>query len=145
VLLPRCGYPVGRSGERHPGSVLTSWSVRGPGLTDGQVVTLVGGLGLELLRRHAAGNPYGPIHPAHVRLDEVRRPRLVPVPAPAGWTTHDDWVSLLRLGRLLGRGTWASALTWESIGRRSGHELLLWVLTQRDAEPLPAALFPDAG
>jgi hypothetical protein len=125
--------------------VLTSWGVRGPGLTDGQVVTLIGGLGLDLLRRHAGGTAYGPIHPTHIRLDEARRPWLVPVPPPAAWTPHDDWVSLLRLGRLMGRGTWASTLTWQSVGRRSGRELLVWLLMQRDVEPLPPALFRDAG
>jgi hypothetical protein len=125
--------------------VLTSWVVRGRGLTDGQVVTLIAGLGLDLLRQHGAERVYGPIHPAHVRLDESRRPWLVPVPAPVGWGAHDDWVSLIRLGRMLGRDTWASALTWETAGRRTGHDLLQWVLTQRDPEPLPPALFPDAG
>jgi hypothetical protein len=125
--------------------VLTSWVVRGPGLTDGQVVTLIAGLGLDLLRRHGAERAYGPIHPAHVRLDERQRPWLVPVPAPAGWRAHDDWVSLLRLGRLLGQDAWASSLTWQTAGRRTGPVLLRWVLTQRDPEPLPPALFPDAG
>lgn len=145
VVAGSCGYPRGRSSEGHPGPVLTSWVVRGPGLTDGQVVTLVVGLGLDLLHRHAEKHAYGPIHPAHVRLDERRRPWLVPVPATSGWGAHDDWVSLIRLGRMLGRDTWASALTWETAGRRTGHELLQWVLRQRDAEPLPVALFPDAG
>ena len=35
------------------------------GLSDGQVVTLMVGLGLDLVALHTEGRPFGPIHPAH--------------------------------------------------------------------------------
>jgi hypothetical protein len=123
--------------------MLTSWAVRADGLTDGQVVTLVVGLGIELLRCHEAERPYGPIHPTHVRLDAARRPRLVDVPETPGWTTRDDWAALLRLGRVVAAGPWGTALSLETAGGREGRGLLRWVAAGPPAQPLPAWAFPE--
>lgn len=97
-------------------------------LDDGQVVTLLVGIGLELVQRHRQGHPYGPLHPAHVSVDSCGRPQLAKVLCPPGWTSHDDWVGLIRLGRHLGSSATARTLTWESTGRREGVDLLRWLL-----------------
>jgi hypothetical protein len=105
-------------------------------LSDGQVVTLLVGIALELLPLHESGHAYGPIHPAHVRLDATGRPQLVDVVAPPGWTPHDDWVSLLRLGRHVGASEWAETLSWEAVGGLEGVELLQWLMRWVDPQPL---------
>ena len=97
-------------------------------LDDGQVVTLLVGLGLELLQLHQEGRAYGPVHPAHVRVDDGGRPHLAGVQPPPGWTAHDDWVALLRLGRHLGASAKAQRLSWETAGRREDVDLLRWLL-----------------
>lgn len=107
------------------------------GLTDGQLVTLLVGVALELLTLHESGDAYGPIHPAHVRLDATGRPQLVDVVAPPGWTPHDDWVALLRLGRYLGASDRAGVLSWKSVGGIEGVELLQWLMRWSAPEPLP--------
>jgi hypothetical protein len=109
------------------------------GLSDGQVVTLIVGVGLELVHRHRDGGVHGPVHPAHVRLDRAGRPHLVEVAAPPGWTPHDDWVSLLRLGRHVGSSARAGVLSWEEAGTLEGTELLRWLLAWAAPAPLPDA------
>ena len=106
-------------------------------LTRGQVVTLLVGVGLALLRHHGAGTPHGPVHPAHVSVDGEGRPQLASVRPPPRWTAHDDWVGLLRFGRAMGRPGQSSQLSWWSAGRREGVELLRWLLDWADPEPLP--------
>jgi len=108
-------------------------------LDDGQVVTLLVGLGLELVQIHRGDRAYGPVHPVHVRVDDRGRPHLVDVPPPAGWTPHDDWVGLLRLGRHLGGSVKAQTLSWESAGRREGVDLLRWLLQWSTPEALDVA------
>ena len=106
-------------------------------LSDGQLVTLLVGLGLELLPLHRAGHAYGPIHPAHVRLDATGRPRLAGVAPPSAWTPHDDWVALLRLGRHLGASTLGRELSWETAGCIEGVDLLQWLMHWSSPQPLP--------
>ncbi len=107
------------------------------GLSDGQVVTLLVGLGLDLASLHTEGRPFGPIHPAHVQVDESGRPHLRLVVAPDGWTPHDDWVALLRLGRVMGCSERSSALSIHAAGRRGGADLLRWLVQWAKPEPLP--------
>jgi hypothetical protein len=111
-------------------------------LDDGQVVTLLVGVGLELVQRHRQGRAYGPLHPAHVSVDGRGRPRLAEVLCPPGWTPHDDWVGLIRLGRHLGHSATAQALTWESAGRREGVDLLRWLLGWSEPAALDSAREP---
>jgi len=106
-------------------------------LSDGELVTLLVGVGVELLPLHESGHAYGSIHPAHIRPDSTGRPRLVDVVAPAGWTPHDDWVALLRLGRHLGASDRSRVLSWKSVGGLEGVELLQWLMRWSDPEPLP--------
>lgn len=106
-------------------------------LRDGQLVTLLVGLGLELLAVHRAGRAFGPIHPAHVSVDPVGRPRLADVAAPAAWTLHDDWVALLRLGRHLGASGRAALLSWETVQGVEGVDLLMWLMDWATPQPLP--------
>lgn len=107
-------------------------------LSRGQVITLLVGLGLELCELQAGGEVFGPIHPAHVRIGSDGRPTLRPgVEPPAGWTPHDDWVGLLRFGRAVGRSDQSGELSWWSTGRLEGIDLLRWLLTWADTEPLP--------
>ncbi len=114
-------------------------------LSDGQLVTLLVGLGLELLPLHQAGNAYGPIHPAHVSVDARGRPRLADVAPPPAWTPHDDWVALIRLGRFMGASPRAGALSWEGVtaagavdeASREGVSLLMWLMRWAPPEPLP--------
>ena len=107
------------------------------GLSDGQCVTLMVGVGLELARLHTEGRPFGPIHPAHLTVDERGRPRLRLVSAPVGWTPHDDWAALLRLGRVLGSSERSSVLSLSTAGRREGGDLLRWLVQWATPEPLP--------
>ena len=107
------------------------------GLSDGQVVTLMVGVGLELARLHTQGRPFGPIHPAHLKVDDIGRPRLRLVGPPAGWTPHDDWAALLRLGRVLGSSERSSVLSLNTAGRREGVDLLRWLVLWAKPEPLP--------
>jgi hypothetical protein len=116
---------------------MRSAAVTRRGLSDGQVVTLTVGLGLDLVPLHAQGRSFGPIHPAHVRMDETGRPHLRPVVTPAGWTPHDDWAALLRLGRVMGCSERSSALSIDTAGRREGVELLRWLVQWANPEPLP--------
>ncbi|MEO8107562.1 MAG: hypothetical protein ABI720_09600 [Actinomycetes bacterium] len=106
-------------------------------LDDGQVVTLLVGLGLELVHLHHGDRAYGPLHPAHVRVDGHGRPHLADVPSPPGWTAHDDWVALLRLGRFVGRSERSGVLSWEDAGQREGRELLQWLMQWDTPKPLP--------
>ncbi len=106
-------------------------------LRDGQLVTLLVGLGLELLAVHRAGRPFGPIHPAHVSVSPVGRPRLADVAPPAAWTPHDDWVALLRLGRHLGASPRAALLSWETVQGVDGVDLLMWLMQWATPQPLP--------
>lgn len=108
-------------------------------LSDGQLVTLLVGLGLGLLRLHQTGHAYGPIHPAHVNVDATGRPHLVHVATPPTWTPHDDWVALLRLGRHLGASTLGRELSWETVGRLDGVDLLQWLMRWSTPQPLPLA------
>ncbi len=130
-----------RVGRRHSGRMAPN------GLDDGQVVTLLVGLGLELVQIHRGDRAYGPVHPVHVRVDDQGRPHLLDVPPPAGWTSHDDWVGLLRLGRHLGGSARATSLSWESAGRREGVDLLRWLLRWSPPEALDVTRTrtPDAG
>lgn len=105
-------------------------------LADGQLVTLLVGIGLDLLPLHESGLAYGPIHPAHLRLDSTGRPGLADVAPPPGWTPHDDWVSLLRLGRHFGASHRAGKLCWYSVGGLAGDDLLRWLLRWADPQPL---------
>jgi hypothetical protein len=114
----------------------TTMPVRPRTLRRGEVVTLLVGVGLDLQRRHDAGRVFGPVHPAHVRVDAHGRPQLASVEPPADWTPHDDWVGLLRFGRLMGRADETSELSWWSAGRREGTDLLRWLLEWADPEPL---------
>ena len=107
------------------------------GLSDGQIVTLLVGLGLDLAVLHTEGRPFGPIHPAHVQVDESGRPHLRLVVAPGEWTPHDDWVALLRLGRVMGCSERSSALSIHTAGRRGGVELLRWLVEWAEPEALP--------
>ena len=109
-------------------------------LTDGQVVTILVGLGMVLLELHRRGEAFGPIHPAHVAVAEDGRPFLRPVTTPIGWTAHDDWVGLLRFGRLLGSGPGAFELDWQVAGRREGVDLLRWLMRWARPAPLPILL-----
>jgi len=111
----------------------------GPQLSDGQLVTLLVGIGLELLPLHEAGHVYGPIHPAHVIVDITGRPSLADVARPPGWAPHDDWVSLLRLGRHLGASTLGRELSWEAAGCLEGVDLLQWLMRWSTPQPLPLA------
>jgi hypothetical protein len=113
--------------------------MRACSLSEGQVVTLLVGLGLALVERHRRGLAYGPVHPAHVRVGADGRPHLAEVVAPYGWTPHDDWVSLLRLGRHLGASPRAGTLSWESAGAGEGVDLLHWLMAWAAPEPLPDA------
>lgn len=123
-------------------------------LNDGQLVTLLVGLGLELQQLHAIGRAYGPIHPAHVTVDSSGRPRLADVAAPPGWTPHDDWAALLRLARHVGASERAASLSWVSIAAEMGvhgeggepggargaalsAEILRWLIRWAPPEPLP--------
>lgn len=105
-------------------------------LRDGQLVTLMVGLGLDLGQLHAEGRVFGQIHPTHVRVDGRGRPRLIIVGPPSLWTVHDDWVALLRLGRHLGASPRAGELSWPNAGQREGVALLRWLLTWAVPEPL---------
>jgi len=114
-------------------------------LDDGQVVTLLVGLGLELNRVHHEGRAYGPVHPTHVRIDAHGRPHLADVQPPPGWTPHDDWVALIRLGRHLGASARAKTLSWESAGCREGAGLVTWLMGWAAPEPLPVGGLAAAG
>jgi len=105
-------------------------------LTDGQVVTLLVGLGLELLAVHSEGSVFGPIHPAHVAVGDDGRPALRPVPSPIGWTPHDDWVALLRLGRVVGGAGRSAELSALLVEGHEGVELLRWLIGWSAPEPL---------
>ena len=137
--MSACEFPDGTrgrvQGDRMRSVVLTRWR-----LTDGQVVTLLVGVGLELIRLHASGGPFGPIHPAHLQLDSTGRPELQLVDATTGWTPHDDWAALLRLGRVMGCSERSSTLSIHTAGRREGVELLRWLVEWADPEPLPMRL-----
>lgn len=109
----------------------------GPQLSDGQLVTLLVGIGLELLPLHEAGHAYGPIHPAHVIVDTTGRPGLADVARPPGWAPHDDWVALLRLGRHLGASTLGRELSWETASCLEGVDLLQWLMRWSTPRPLP--------
>lgn len=108
-------------------------------VSDGQVVTLLVGVGLELLDRHASGVPFGPLHPAHLAIDDRGRPRLRPVTAPPQWTPHDDWVALLRLGRVLGASDRAALLSHHEVDGREGVELLRWLMEWAEPRSLTAS------
>lgn len=113
-------------------------------LDDGQVTTLLVGLGLELVQIHREGRAYGPVHPAHVTVDARGRPYLAHVQPPPGWTSHDDWVALLRLGRHMGASARAQTLAWESAGHREGVDLLGWLMGWATPEPLPVGGSPTS-
>ena len=114
-------------------------------LRDGQLVTLLVGLGLELLPLHRAGHAYGPIHPAHVSVDSTGRPHLAHVAPPPTWTPHDDWAALIRLGRFVGATPRAGALSWAGVTAAvavdeaggEGVPLLKWLMGWATPEPLP--------
>ncbi|HEX5017480.1 MAG TPA: hypothetical protein VFX15_07840 [Actinomycetes bacterium] len=106
-------------------------------LSDGQVVTLLIGLGTCLEQIHQRGEVFGPIHPAHVCVGGDGRPELLPVSPPPGWTSHDDWVGLVRLGRSMGAGHRARALRWEAFDGLEGAPLLRRLMTWATPEPLP--------
>ncbi|MCZ3386661.1 MAG: hypothetical protein LH630_06785 [Actinomycetia bacterium] len=115
-------------------------------LNDGQLVTLLVGLGLELRPLHEVGHAYGPIHPAHITVDSSGRPRLADVVPPPGWTPHDDWVALLRLARHVGESERAATLSWVSVagemGVRAergapGGDVLAWLMRWASPQPLP--------
>ena len=57
--------------------------------------------------------------------------------APPGWTPHDDWVALLRLGRHLGASTLGRELSWETVGCLEGVDLLQWLMRWSTPQPLP--------
>ena len=67
-------------------------------LADGQTVTVLVGLGLEMSGRHRVGSVAGPLHPRAVAVGQDGRPRLRPAAAPPTWTQADDVAALLRLG-----------------------------------------------
>jgi hypothetical protein len=120
--------------ERRPdGHSVGMWSRR---LTDGELVTLLVGLGLELAARHRGGAVHGPLHPTHVRVHPDGRPVLLAVAPPPGWTPHDDWVALLRLGRHLGASDRASELAWTRAAAGEDAELLRWLLAWAVPQPL---------
>jgi hypothetical protein len=118
-------------------AAMRSAAVTRRGLSDGQVVTLTVGLGLDLVPLHTQGRPFGPIHPAHVRMDETGRPHLRLVITPADWRPHDDWAALLRLGRVMGCSERSSELSIDTAGRREGVDLLRWLVQWAKPEPLP--------
>jgi hypothetical protein len=117
----------------------------GSRLSDGQLVTLLVGVGLDLLPLHRTGHAYGPIHPAHVTVDAVGHPRLADVAPPAAWTPHDDWVALIRFGRFVGDSPRAGTLSWAGVtaaaeAAEADHEgiaVLRWLMGWATPEPLP--------
>lgn len=66
--------------------------------SDGQGVTLLVGLGLELAVCHRRGECHGALHPAHFVIDACGRPRLRPMTANVGVSVAEDVMALLRLG-----------------------------------------------
>jgi hypothetical protein len=114
-------------------------------LGDGQLVTLLVGLGLELIPLHRAGYAYGPIHPAHVTVDAAGHPRLADVAHPVAWMPHDDWVALIRLGRFVGSSARAGVLSWAGVtaavgvteADQEGTAVLRWLMGWATPEPLP--------
>lgn len=69
----------------------TSW-------TDGEVVTVLIGVALELAALHAVGQTYGSLHPVHVGVDSRGRPHLRRVEATCEWSEADDVRAVVRLG-----------------------------------------------
>jgi len=67
-------------------------------LTDGEVVTVLVGIALELAALHAAGKTYGSLHPVHVSVDGSGRPHLERVESTTAWSEGDDVTAVLRLG-----------------------------------------------
>jgi len=115
-------------------------SVPAGGLTDGQLVTLLVGIGLTLIEVHAAGKCHGSLHPFHVELDERGRPMLRPSDAPDGWAQRDDVLAVLRLGTALARpeGSMATELrAYASGGELALDHVVPWLLDLADPVPLP--------
>ena len=110
------------------------------GLTDGQLVTLLVGIGLTLIEVHATRRCHGSLHPFHVELDERGRPMLRPSHAPDGWAQRDDVLAVLRLGTSLVRpdGSMATQLrAYASDGELSLDQVMPWLLRLAEPVPLP--------
>ena len=108
-------------------------------LSDGQVVTLLVALGLEVLHHARRGACAGSIHPAHVDLDRSGRPCLRPSDPPPGWQPADDVMALLRLGVALAdaRGTLVESLRDRAVrGDQTLPAVLPWLMTLAAPKPL---------
>ena len=135
-----------RAGGRHAGGVSVTLSAlqRVGGMSAGQVVTTLVGLGLCLGELHTNRRFGGPVHPRHVEIDEDGRPRLRAAEVPENWCTRDDVLALLRLGVALAAGEGELALSLRDRARSTELELELgavvcWLLTLATPEPLVAA------
>lgn len=122
-------------------------------LTDGQVVTLLVGLGLQLAVLHRRGQFYGSLHPAHVECSSHGRPMLRLMAQPDGQSVRDDVLALLRLGAALGGagGVVAKAcrerVRQESVTREAADlaSVMRWLLTLAPAQPLARPGLSDRG
>ena len=118
------------------------------GLSDGQLVTLLIGIGLELSWLHAAGRPFGPVHPTHITIDARGRPGLHHTTAGSGGAIVDDTHHLLRLGAALGSESGAVATACRDRDQSGALEqriqgmqpLMLWLLALVPPAPLPTRL-----
>ncbi len=110
------------------------------GLTDGQLVTLLVGIGLTLVDVHSAGKCHGNMHPVHVELDKHGRPMLRASSAPEGWARRDDVLAMLRLGTSLARqdGSIGAALRgYAASGELALDQVVPWLLRLAEPAPLP--------
>lgn len=90
--LPRDGDPVRTRLDRQVSRPL------GPvPLTEGQAVTVLVAVGLDLIQRHRAGLRIGRLQPGDVLVDAEGRPGLAPLPpnhAVPGEADRDAWLRL---------------------------------------------------
>lgn len=111
---------------------------------DGELVTLLVGVGLELAELHRAGRSHGALHPVHIECDSSGRPRLRPMGRSAGDGPQGDVLALLRLGAALGgEGSRVAAACRtdlyerrQAVCHRSLQEVVSWLLTLAAARPL---------
>lgn len=116
-------------------------------LTEGQAVTVLVAVGLDLVRRQHAGLGAGRLHPADVLVDAEGRPRLAPRPPSRQLSDDDERQALLRLAWSLAppaSALRAAVVTWSRGTDRSLADLVPALLEVAEPEPLaartPAAL-----
>jgi hypothetical protein len=108
-------------------------------LSDGEVVTLLIGLALELAALHAAGKTYGSLHPVHVSVDARGRPHVERVESTNAWSEADDVMAVLRLGCSLSSigGSLHQALVARSrVGSQTIEALLHFLLEAGTPKPI---------